>query len=155
MGQSSFSVYTVNMSWWIKGWTTRRHYSLIINAATRVQQHITPVASLLHLQSWRTAPSRGSLLHHTTGTLNTSSSCTFVTGRKRCSLPQTERAAMFSGCRLHEVEDANEQCIMGQKGSWALRASLSRCCSSDRESTWRQMNKQKFTLLRAILHILI
>lgn len=69
------------------------------------------------------------------------------------SLAQTERGALFSGCRLHEVEDAKEQCMMGQKGSWDLRASLSRRCSSDRESTWRQTSRNsRATSPRYLFH---
>lgn len=58
---------------------------------------------------------------------------------------QAERVVMVSGCRLEEEE--REQCMMGQNGSWALRVSDSRRCSSDRESTWGPINTQRFTLL--------
>lgn len=49
-------------------------------------------------------------------------------------------AALFPGwtLRAEDVEEVKEQCMMGQKGSWVLRASVRRYCSSDKESTWNR-----------------
>lgn len=118
--------------------------------ATRVQQHLTPVESPLCLWLWWTAPSSGSLVCYTMA-MASDNKLLWSLIRNRYRSLQTDRAAMTSGCRLHEVEEAKEQCMTVQKGSWVLRASVSRRCSSDRESTCRQKKQAEIYLFVVIV----